>query len=459
MYGAHTAQMKLRARVSRSGKPRLKAPKHATADLLDWTVCIMSVFPIPSNERERLKEYEKLRFREWSFSDALDELCSIASRLLATPISYVSLVNGDEQIIAGRTGLAIDCVAREVAFCAHTIMTPAPLLVEDATADPRFANNPFVTGEPGIRSYLGVPLETSPGLLVGALCAVDTKPHAFSNRDIETLVRLSHIVVAVIKSRVLTLELDEQLNTAIALQQDMLPSFERLSEIQDEFPLDVASFYKPLDAIGGDIWNIEVTDPNRVMMYITDFTGHGVPAALNAARFHSFVHVLCEKSDNPSSLLTKLNRKLCEVLPEGQFATMFCATIDFRAQAVEFASAGAPPMLYRKCWDTPFRMLSKPGLPLGVVPDEAYGGKSVPFNEGGALVLYTDGLIEAPRPPHSIFTTETLRDYLDARTRLTSQEVCESILSRLEGQATDDTTLVIAKCTGGALRGGSVYSH
>lgn len=415
----------------------------------------MSGFPIPLNEGERVREFQKLRFGEWDSGDILDELCRIAAKLLGTPISNISLITEDEQIFAGKSGHAGNRTPREHAFCAHTIMTSKPFIVENADADRRFCDNPLVTGHPGVKSYLGIPLESSPGLVIGALCAVDTKPRAFSERDVAMLLGLSQIVVAVIKSRVMALELDEQLKSAVALQRDMLPSEERIAQIEAGFPLDVASFYQALDGIGGDIWSVESTGDHRVMLWIADFTGHGVAAALNAARFHSFVHILHHKTDDPALLLTKLNRRLSEVLPEGQFATMFCATIDYKMRCIEYASAGAPPMLYRKSSHDPFETLCQPSFPLGIIPNATYETRTAPFLEGGVLVLYTDGLTETPRPPHSIFTPETLKEHLESAKCDTSSAAVESIVNRLfqwsGTKADDDITLVIARRTSRAF--------
>ena len=60
------------------------------------------------------------------------QLCSVTARLLGTPISHVSLVDEDKQLFAGKIGLDVESTPREIAFCAHTIMTPAPFVVEDA---------------------------------------------------------------------------------------------------------------------------------------------------------------------------------------------------------------------------------------------------------------------------------------------------------------------------------------
>ena len=413
----------------------------------------MTDFPIPSNEHERLKELRRLRFDEWGSSAALGEVCGIAAKLLGTPISHVSLVDEEEQIFAGQVGLDVERTAREVAFCAHTIMTSKPFIVENADNDPRFCLNPLVTTQPGIKSYLGIPLETSPGVRIGAMCAVDRKPRSFTDSDVRTLIGLSRIVISILNSHRMGLELNEQLASAIALQNDMLPSAARLAQLQAHCPLDVSSYYHPLDGIGGDIWGIEATGPQRVMIYVADFTGHGVGAALNAARFHSFAHMIWQRTGRAEEFLRKLNQRLCEVLPTGQFATMFCATIDFATHSIEYASAGAPPQLYRASRERPFEIISQSSLPLGILPSATYESNAAPFLPGGELILYSDGLIETPKPPRSILTTDRLRELLDQLNGgENALQLCQSILGRLFAEpsvkAVDDITLVVARHTG-----------
>ena len=252
------------------------------------------------------------------------------------------------------------------------------------------------------------------------------------------------------KLMAVTSEMEHQLAAAIALQNDMLPSSEQLEQIQDCCPLDLSSYYKPLAGVGGDIWGTEVIGPQRLLIYVADFTGHGVSAALNTTRFHSFVHMELKSTDKPALLLHSLNTRLHAVLPDGQFATMFCAMIDFHKQTIEYASAGAPPQLYRKSSEDLFEVISQPSLPLGILPGVAYESQTIAFFPGGGLVLYTDGLVETPKPPRSLYTTESLRELLNKTSQATSLQLCQGLLGELSKpaiKADDDITLVIAKYT------------
>ena len=80
-------------------------------------------------------------------------------------------------------GIEVDHTARDISFCGHAIALNKPLSIPDAWEDIRFHDNPLVLGPPGIRSYLGWPLEIAPGLAVGSLCVIDTMPRTFGPEE------------------------------------------------------------------------------------------------------------------------------------------------------------------------------------------------------------------------------------------------------------------------------------
>jgi PAS domain S-box-containing protein len=128
---------------------------------------------------------------------AIDRLADLAGNLFATPISLVSLIDDERQWFKAKLGLEVSETPRDQAFCAHTIaMGPdAVMVVEDATLDPRFANNPVVTGAPDIRFYAGATLTTKQGHNLGTLCVIDNKPRSRpSSAELERLKLLARIV-------------------------------------------------------------------------------------------------------------------------------------------------------------------------------------------------------------------------------------------------------------------------
>lgn len=106
----------------------------------------------------------------------LDDLTALAATLCGTPISVVSLVDMDRQYFVGRTGLPVHSTPREQAFCGHAILSTEIFEICDASVDPRFADNPLVTGSPNIRHYAGVPIVHANGLPLGTLCVINHQP-------------------------------------------------------------------------------------------------------------------------------------------------------------------------------------------------------------------------------------------------------------------------------------------
>ena len=123
-----------------------------------------------------------------------DNMARSAALMLDCPIAIVSIVDRDRQWFLGSEGLDILSTPREQAFCAYTILSDEPLIVPDAAADPRFADNPLVTEPPHIRFYAGVPVRDESGHAIGSLCVIDTKPREMDDRLIQGLGSLGELV-------------------------------------------------------------------------------------------------------------------------------------------------------------------------------------------------------------------------------------------------------------------------
>ncbi len=120
-----------------------------------------------------------------------DELATLAARICQTPIALVSLLDETRQWFKSHIGLDVEQTPREQAFCNFAIRDQDLLEVTDACADPRFRDNPLVTGEPGIRFYAGVPLITTDGHALGTLCVIDRR-----RRELEPQQRIALEILA-----------------------------------------------------------------------------------------------------------------------------------------------------------------------------------------------------------------------------------------------------------------------
>jgi GAF domain-containing protein len=150
--------------------------------------------PFPDDERERLAALRRLGLTDTPPSAAFDRVTRMAAELLDVPIVLVSLVDERRQWFKSCVGLDASETPREVSFCGHAVFLRAPLVVNDAHKDPRFHDNPLVTGAPNVRAYLGIPIYTRDGRALGTLCAIDHQPRQFSERDVQVLSRMAKIV-------------------------------------------------------------------------------------------------------------------------------------------------------------------------------------------------------------------------------------------------------------------------
>jgi diguanylate cyclase (GGDEF)-like protein len=139
----------------------------------------MPAAQLPSDEPQRLAAVRELGLLDTPAEERFDAFARLARAVADTPIAVFSMVDAERQWFKAREGLDASQTPRDQAFCAHAILTPHQVLVvEDATQDPRFADNPLVTGQPGIRFYAGAPVRAPSGQPVGTLCVIDTTPRA-----------------------------------------------------------------------------------------------------------------------------------------------------------------------------------------------------------------------------------------------------------------------------------------
>ena len=136
----------------------------------------MTPAPIPADEADRLTALRELLLLDTPPEERYDRLVRFAAEQLNVPIALLTLVDDQRQWFKSRVGLEVAETARDISFCGHAIMKSELFVIEDASVDPRFFDNPLVTGEPNIRFYAGAPLQDIRGHNIGTLCVIDTKP-------------------------------------------------------------------------------------------------------------------------------------------------------------------------------------------------------------------------------------------------------------------------------------------
>ena len=152
----------------------------------------MAGAPLPDDEDQRLASLLELEILGTGRTADFDIFPGLASQLFEAPMAAISFVDKDRQWFKASVGLDVDETPRDVSFCAHAIMDPDGVLcVPDATKDPRFADNPLVTGSLGLRFYAGAPIMGPNGHAMGTLCVLDRQPREVSPAVLEQLRQLA----------------------------------------------------------------------------------------------------------------------------------------------------------------------------------------------------------------------------------------------------------------------------
>ena len=183
-------------------------------------------------------------------------------------------------------------------------------------------------------------------------------------------------------------------------------------------------------------------------IYICDFSGHGVAAALNTFRLHALISQHNKENLNPARFLKILNTQLNDLLPRGQFATLFMGVWDKVKMTLTYSGAGAPnPLLIAKGKES---LLHTEGIPLGISKRPVYKNYKVKMRPEDSLLLYSDALTETPNPEGKRLGFDGFKKmvlpYLKKTDASTSiKELMNAFFKFAPNPPDDDITLVLIK--------------
>lgn len=174
-------------------------------------------------EKLRLEKLRSLGLLDSKPEEFFDCITRVASTILGTPISVISLVDEHRQWFKSKHGIEASETPRDISFCTHAVASGEQLIVEDATNDERFANNPLVINDPNIRFYAGIPIKSLEGYSLGTLCVIDDKPKSPTEKELKALHDLAMIATKEIQSR-------ERMLTALDTIDDAHSKFQSIFE-------------------------------------------------------------------------------------------------------------------------------------------------------------------------------------------------------------------------------------
>ncbi len=180
----------------------------------------------PPDEHARLDDLLASRLLDSPPEERFDRLTRLARKLFGVQTALVSLVDKDRQWFKSRQGLDASETPRDISFCGHAILQDQPFVIEDASKDARFADNPLVTGGPHIRFYAGIPLRGPAGYKIGTLCLLDPVPRELGADDRRSLTDLGVMVSAEIANQELNIAVHKARESTVQLRQitDAVPA-------------------------------------------------------------------------------------------------------------------------------------------------------------------------------------------------------------------------------------------
>ena len=176
-------------------------PAPAEASSAEFLPLPTAAYPVPHDEAQRLLALDAARIVDTPAESVFDRLTWLASQVTESPMALISLLTSKRQWFKSRIGVDVMETPRDWAFCSHAILQDGLFVVEDATRDPRFQDNPLVIGAPYIRFYAAFPLLDANKVPLGTLCVLDREPRRLRDREIRSLRELAAIASEEIQRR------------------------------------------------------------------------------------------------------------------------------------------------------------------------------------------------------------------------------------------------------------------
>jgi sigma-B regulation protein RsbU (phosphoserine phosphatase) len=316
-------------------------------------------------------------------------------------------------------------------FCSHVRKLPEisdlPILVQTAVEDAKTRNMVFDKGASDLV----------------------TKPIDSEEMIARTILHLERqfLLKDLLNNR---LRVSQELDQAREMQNQLMPSYEVLSSIRQEMQIGIAHYFETSSEIGGDFWGVRKLDADHVAMYICDFSGHGITAALNTFRLHALLQeIILANGKRPDQVLRTLNHHIYPLINRDQFCTVFYGVVNTRTDTLDFASAGAPsPLIWNPI--NGVQRLDSSGVPIGAWRDSQYDLRQVSFQRRDFLLLYSDAMTETLNHQHTMIDENDLIALLDKMGpsiggNLMEQKHLDTVLKYFRdhtcGPLTDDLTL------------------
>ncbi|MBI3832389.1 MAG: PP2C family protein-serine/threonine phosphatase [Planctomycetes bacterium] len=252
-------------------------------------------------------------------------------------------------------------------------------------------------------------------------------------------------------------ELHAAKGTMQEMQKDLAAAREvQLKMLPNKPPLlpgyQVAAFYEPCVALGGDMYNYIDAGPGRTGLLIADVSGHGVEAAMIMSMTMKSFALRGKTHPSPAAVLAAVNADLINDIPSGKFVTAFYAVLEQATGVLRCARAGHNPAMLADPAAHTVQKFEGAGLVLGLAKPEMFAKRleeySVQVHPGCAFLLYTDGIVEAQDPYNQQFGDDLLEGVLLEHARSSSHALVDAVVAavrkHIAGMPVEDDLTIVA---------------
>jgi len=273
-----------------------------------------------------------------------------------------------------------------------------------------------------------------------------TKPfsHAVLSAKIQALMRVQELYKTVSLQR-------DQIETHRQIlhdeQEQAARIYKRMTSKDEVAGLNVRYHMSPMSVFNGDMLLMAAAPDGTGYAFLTDATGHGLPAALGSFPVRDIFYTMVEKGCDATEIIDELNRKLYEILPTEFFLCGAMLIISPDKKRYQIWNGGLPEVIvYRPDMHQVVETISSSNLPLGIISEKSFEVqiKEVSVNDGDSILLYSDGATEAQKGPGEYFGEKR---FMDAVVQSEQFQVIESVMKAIkdycgDNSQTDDVSLI-----------------
>ncbi|MDV6235537.1 7TM diverse intracellular signaling domain-containing protein [Leptospira ellisii] len=301
-------------------------------------------------------------------------------------------------------------------------------------------------------SFLPSNLFTNWGSLIGSLFEMTLLSFALADRFKSLQAESLQTSIDAYENQIKLSEIEQELKIARELQESILP--DKLPKVEG---IELSVRMECASSVGGDFYDFHDYGNGKLGIFISDVSGHGIPAAIIASMVKLAFSIEVRKSSEPADVLKNINRALMGKYGK-HFITAAYLVIDMEKGVVVYSNAGHPPIAILNHSRGEFREIFLPGWIMGLDGNLKNGQMIIPIKSDDRIVLFTDGVTEARNKFGQLFGYQRFYELLKANSGATGKILNQLVFDTVKGwsgrgdQFEDDITLMILDLNGSVQR-------